>query len=71
MGRYEYLVERQRLERRTARIAVRRSEIPQEVLDEEWRAAPLGRLGRGLWIDIERYLEFFAIAEESTGGLRD
>jgi hypothetical protein len=28
----------------------------------EWRPAPLGRLGRLLWADIERYLEFVAIA---------
>ena len=28
----------------------------------EWRAAPLGRLGLVLWTDIERYLEFIAIA---------
>jgi hypothetical protein len=30
--------------------------------DAEWRAAPLGRLGHVLWADIERYLEFMAIA---------
>ena len=31
-------------------------------VDAEWRAAPLGRLGQTLWADIERYLEFMAIA---------
>ena len=33
-----------------------------DAVDAEWRAAPLGRLGRVLWTDIERYLEFMAIA---------
>jgi len=28
----------------------------------EWAAAPPGRLGRRLVADVERYLEFFAIA---------
>jgi hypothetical protein len=28
----------------------------------EWRPAPLGRFGRLLWADIDRYLEFVAIA---------
>ena len=30
--------------------------------ESEWTAAPLGRLGRRLLVDIERYLDFFAIA---------
>jgi hypothetical protein len=33
----------------------------------EWRPAPLGRLGRALWDDIDHYLEFVAIAREGTG----
>lgn len=33
-----------------------------DAVDAEWRAAPLGRLGQVLWTDIERYLEFMAIA---------
>ena len=67
MGRFEYLVEKQRLERRRARIAVRAAEVPLEVIVSEWRPAPLGRLGRALWSDIDHYLEFVAIAREGTG----
>jgi hypothetical protein len=64
MGRFEYLVELQRLERRRARVEVRPREVPTEVIAAEWRPAPLGQLGRRLWNDIDRYLEFFALARE-------
>ena len=30
----------------------------------EWTAAPPGRLGRALLPEIERYLEFFAVARD-------
>jgi hypothetical protein len=70
MGRFEYLVEKQRQERRRARIGVRAADVPLEVIVSEWRPAPLGRLGRVLWSDIDRYLEFFAIAREGTGAQR-
>lgn len=34
----------------------------EEARRAEWTATPPGRLGRRLLADIERYLEFFAIA---------
>ena len=71
MGRFEYLVEKQRLERRRARVAVGTAEIPLEAIVSEWRPAPLGRLGRTLWSDIDRYLEFFAIAREGPAARPD
>ena len=33
-----------------------------EARHDEWAARPPGRLGRRLLADVERYLEFFAIA---------
>jgi hypothetical protein len=47
-----------------ARFRARRParEVPASVVASEWDPAPLGRLGRLLWADIERYREFVAIA---------
>jgi hypothetical protein len=48
-------------------------EQPPDPVTAEWQPAPLGRLGRLLWADIDRYLEFVAIARsepvqrEATG----
>ena len=33
-----------------------------DALRGEWDARPPGRLGRRLLVDVERYLDFFAIA---------
>lgn len=67
MGRFEHLVEKQRLERRRPRVLPRGSGVPMEAIVSEWRPAPLGSLGRRLWEDIDRYLEFFAIARGDEG----
>ena len=46
------------------------AEIPLEAIVSEWRPAPLG-LGRTLWSDIDRHLEFFAIAREGPAARPD
>jgi len=35
-----------------------------DALRGEWDARPPGRLGRRLLFDVERYLEFFAVARQ-------
>jgi hypothetical protein len=35
----------------------------------EWTARPLGRLGRPLLVEVETYLEFFAIARADVPDL--
>jgi hypothetical protein len=44
------------------RRAVETEREADETRRSEWTATPPGRLGRRLMADIERYLEFFAIA---------
>ncbi len=63
MGRFEFLIETQPRGRHVWPRPCS-PEIPVEVIASEWRPAPLGRLGRRLWIDIDLYLEFVAIAED-------
>jgi hypothetical protein len=36
-----------------------------EAREAEWTAGGVGRLGRLLLADVERYLDFFAIAQEA------
>jgi hypothetical protein len=57
---YEYFIGTPPARRRRLRRST--SPIPDSSFSEEWDAAPLGRLGRLLWADIDRYLEFVAIA---------
>jgi hypothetical protein len=61
MSRFEYLTAKQRHEQRVRLAAVRELALPGAIASE-WRPAPLGRLGRRLWTDIERYLAFVEIA---------
>ena len=61
MARFEYLVEvRSPVGRRQRPGLV--SHLAAGVVESEWTSAPLGGLGRRLWTDIDRYLEFVAIA---------
>jgi hypothetical protein len=64
MARFEFLIETQPRQRRRAGGRARGTGIPSEVIASEWRPAPLGRFGRRLWRDIDRYLEFLAIVED-------
>ena len=60
MGSESLLRQRSRTPTRTWRrggLSVRRYDPLTE-----WTASPLGRLGRPLLVEIETYLEFFAIA---------
>ncbi len=68
MGQFESLL----WERRSRRIFHNRTQKVSARWDgnplTEWTARPLGRLGRPLLVEVEAYLEFFAIArtEAST-----
>ena len=64
MARFEHLIEKRRREQRGRRLES--TAAPFEVARSEWRSAPLGRLGRRLQVDVERYLEFFAIARDDA-----
>jgi hypothetical protein len=70
MPRFEFLIETQPRQRRRAGGRARGSEIPSEVIESEWGPAPLGPVGRRLWSDIDRYLEFFAIVEDGQDHAR-
>jgi hypothetical protein len=56
-----------RLRRSTPRTGY---DVPLDALVAEWDAIPLGRLGRRLWADIDRYREFMAIVESPAGDAR-
>lgn len=62
MGQFESLLWESRPRRlvrhRTGKLV--RGSVPNPLT--EWTAAPVGRLGRPLLVEIEAYLEFFAIA---------
>jgi hypothetical protein len=61
VARSEHLVNTPPRARRR-RLLLSTSRIPHSGVGSEWDAPPLGRLGRLLWADIDRYLEFVAIA---------
>ena len=62
VSRFDHLIERPSRTQSRRAVTVRRSSVTAEVVASEWRPAPLGRLGRRLIADVERYLEFYAIA---------
>jgi hypothetical protein len=70
VGRFDYLIQKQRREACLRRLAAQYEPLAPSDVIAEWRPAPLGRLGRMLWADIERYLEFVEIARSSTPGQR-
>jgi hypothetical protein len=61
MSHFEYVVD-EPLRARRRRLLRRTKPIPHSIARSEWDPAPLGRLGRLLWDDIDRYLEFVEIA---------
>jgi hypothetical protein len=63
MARFEYFVDTRRRDRRPRAVG-KAAELQAEAIASEWRPAPLGRLGRMLWSDIDHYLEFVAIARQ-------
>jgi hypothetical protein len=67
VGRFEYLAGQRPRQRREPPWLRPKAPIPAHVLAAEWAPAPLSRLGRRLWSDIELYLEFVAIARERPG----
>jgi len=69
MGQFESLLW-ERSSARAGRYRSRTSLARRETNPlAEWTARPLGRLGRPLLLEIESYLEFFAIARTDGAGL--
>jgi hypothetical protein len=69
MGQFESLL----WERRPRRVVRHRAPVRPALGHggnplTEWTARPLGRLGRPLLVEIETYLEFFAIARADDAG---